>query len=197
MRFWIKAVGVVALLASLTAACGDDDTTTDVAAPTDLMAGSLARPNEAPGLTPARASRVYPSLERYVDAFNLPTEEEERLKDHAYVATVELMLEGEESGGLSTVDLFETEKGAKAELNFLRDNKQKTLPDGVTVEKEFSIPGVPTAIGFEKKKPGSTSADVHWVQGRCLLTLASEPLNVDQLKVGVKAIYKRTGGRCP
>jgi hypothetical protein len=102
------------------------------------------------------------------------------------------------AAGISSVDLFATEDGAALELEYLLSNKEADAPAGIEDFERFDVPGVPTAIGWTFDKPGGhTAADVHWTQGRCLLTLGVEPASIDQLRAGVSALYERTGGRCP
>ena len=87
---------------------------------------------------------------------------------------------------------------AARELNYIVSNKEKDAPSGVENFVRFDIPGVPTAVGWTFDKPGgSTAADVHWSQGRCVMSLGSEPPSIEQLRAGVKSLYERTKGRCP
>lgn len=197
---------VVAALALAAAACGDsaekddseDSTTTTAAAVASELDQFLVRANEVPGLSPAGEPGRLPSLIAYDAAFNLSDADEQRLKANGFQSSVEVRLEGESSDGLSSVDLYATADGAAAELAYIVGNKQATKPVEVTNLTQFAIPGVPTAVGWTFDKPnGDRTADVHWTQGRCLLTLGQQPVAIDDLRAGVKALFDRTGGKCP
>ena len=203
MRLLGKTVGILTVLALAVGGCGDDESAKAKAKPTPTAAADLeqfvVRAEEAPGLSPSGEPRTISSLAALVDAFRLSEAEESRLRDHGFQSTVLLMLVGPaEAAGISTVDLFSSEDGATRELEYLVNNKEKDAPYGVENFEPFDVPGVPTATGWTFDKPaGHKAADVHWSQGRCVFTLGGEPPSIDQLRAGVKALYERTGGRCP
>jgi hypothetical protein len=218
MRLWWKAVGMLAVVALVVAGCGadgDDEsassttrgdfTTTGSAqespAPTDAadMDRFVVRADEALGLSPSGEPLALLSLSALVEEFGAPAAEERRLRDHGFQLLVTQMLVGSsDAAGISSVDLFASADGAASELEYLLSNKEEDAPAGIENFERFDVPGVPSATGWTFDKPGGhQAADVHWTQGRCLLTLGMEPASIDQLRAGVRALYERTGGRCP
>jgi hypothetical protein len=203
MRLLGKTVGMVTVLALAMVGCGDDEsttaTTTAAAAAASKLDRFLVRANEAPGLSPEGEPKVLSSLKALVAEFGVPEADQRRLQEHGFEATVTQMLVGpSDAAGISTVDVFASEAGAAQELEYLVSNKEKDAPEGVKNFERFDVPGAPTAVGWTFDKPGgSKAADLHWSQGRCVMTLGSEPPLLDQLRAGVKALYERTGGRCP
>jgi hypothetical protein len=187
-----------------TAACGESPTTRsgqESPAPTatEDLDRFLVRAEEAPGFSPSGEPTTLSSLRALVEEFDAPKAEERRLRDHGFQSAMTQMLDGpSDSVGISAVDLFASEDGAARELEYLLRNKEKDSPEGVENFKRFDVPGVPTATGWTFDKPGGhKAADVHWSQGRCVLTLGSEPPFIDRLRAGVKTLYDRTEGRCP
>ncbi len=202
MRNPLIVVGVA--LAMTCAACGDSDdkksaseasTTSTLSTNVDEL---LLRADEAPGLSPSGEPLHLGSLKALVDEFHPSAAEQQRLRDHGFMSTTTVMLEGPDGDGISTVDLFASADGATSELDYLVKNKAKDAPAGVENFVPFDVPGVPTAKGWTFDKPGESKAiDIHWSQGRCVLSLGSEPPMLEQLRAGVKAIYERTRGECP
>jgi hypothetical protein len=195
----IRPLGMLAVVALVVTGCGADPTTTASAPePAADMDRFLVRADEAPGLSPAGEPLALPSLRALVEEFGAPEAEERRLRAHGFQMLVTQMLDGPAAAGLSAVDLFASEDGAARELQYLLSNKEEDAPAGLENFERFDVPGVPTATGWTfDKASGHQAADVHWTQGRCLLTLGMEPASIEQLRTGVRAIYERTGGRCP
>jgi hypothetical protein len=194
---------VAATALALAAACGESSPTKSAQespAPTanEDLDQFLIRAGEAPGLSPSGEPNTLSPLSAYVDEFDLPKTEERRLRDHGFQSFVAQMLTGpSDTAGVSNVSLFTTEDGATRELEYMKSNIGKD-PSGAKNFERFDVPGVPTATGWTYDKPsGHKAADVYWSQGRCVMVLGSEPASVDRLRAGVKAIYERTGGRCP
>jgi hypothetical protein len=209
---------MVAVLALATAGCGtngddespsgttsgDSTTTTSTqesVTPTGAadMDRFLIRADELPGLSPSGEPLELLSLRALVEEFGAPEAEERRLRDHGFQLLVtQMLVGGSDAAGISSVDLFASADGATRELAYLLSNKEEDAPAGIENFEQFDVPGVPTATGWTFEKPGGhQAADVHWTQGRCLLSLGMEPASIDQLRAGVKAIYKRTEGPCP
>lgn len=196
-------------LALAVAACGDDDeastaTTSERSTTTvpEEVAGldAFLVGDALAGLSPRGEPSVLTPLEAYVGAYGIPEAEEQRLRDQGFRASVTYPLDSAsgESAGISVIDLFATEEGAAAELAYLVEHKESDAPAEVTGFERFDVPGVPGAAGWTFDKPGgSRAADLHWVQGRCLMSLGSEPPVVADLQAAAKAIYDRSGGTCP
>jgi hypothetical protein len=72
------------------------------------------------------------------------------------------------------------------------------IPD--TKIKRFEVLDVPGAHGWTGTDLHDNAiGHVYWTQGRCmmLIGLEVEGPRVERLSAGAKAIYERTGGRCP
>jgi hypothetical protein len=215
MRLLWKSVGMVAAVALVMAGCGADgddgsaggttsgDLTTTTSALEPMSAADMDRflvgADEAPGLMPSGEPLALSSLRALVEEFGAPEAEERRLRAHGFQLLVTQMLVGHsDAAGISGVDLFASADGATRELEYLLSNKEGDAPAGIENFEPFDVPGVPTATGWTFDKPGGhKAAEVHWTQGRCLLSLGMEPASIDQLRTGVRALYERTGGRCP
>jgi hypothetical protein len=190
----------------LVAGCGDDDDDGGdqalVGAPTatDDLDRFLLRANEAPGYSPAGKPETLSTARAFVEDIGGTKAEEQRLRDLGFEAFVVQMLDGPSGTvGLTNVSLFSAEDGAARELEHLLSTiEQDVEAAGAKVDRFFDVPGVPTAAGYTVDKPGRhKAADVRWSQGRCVMTLGSEPPYVDRLRAGVRAIYERTNGQCP
>ena len=103
-------------------------------------------------------------------------------------------------GGLSLVVELGSRKSADAELSVqLRQDIAGQGP-GARIQ-HFMVPGVTSARGFTVVTaiPGS-AANALFTEGRCLLLVGDAIPKGDPatpVKAGVKAIYRRTHGRCP
>jgi hypothetical protein len=197
----VQAFVVAAIaLAIVASACGGSSTNPSAqstASPaTRDLERFLLRANEAPGFSPSGETDVVSGVRAFVADLGGTKADEQRLRDNGFEAFVFQRLEGSpDAAGLTNASLFSTEDGAARELQYLLSQAEKDF--GGKIER-FDVPGVPTASGFTADKPGGSKfADVNWSQGRCVMTLGSEPPFVDQLRAGVRAIYERTQGRCP
>lgn len=104
-------------------------------------------------------------------------------------------LEGPRGPGLSNVQVFATAEGARRWMAYdLRTDVIRDTAPGTTKVERFRVAGVPGARGWTTDE----FANVLWVQGRCLLVLgnAGNPSAVADLAAGVRAIHRRTKGRC-
>jgi hypothetical protein len=108
--------------------------------------------------------------------------------------------------GVSTVIVFETSAGAKADLK--RELKLDLAPSQVgkhIVVTRFKVPGVPEASAYELsgfgRKDEEAVANVLFVEGSCLLIVGDyEPRGKEAAKpviAGTRALHRRIAGRCP
>ena len=189
------------LLCALLVGCGSDsepatgkpDAAKTTAAPN--LERSLLQDGEFPGLTPFQSPRTDTG-----DPFDLPEGGAERLEDSGYISTTFQPAEGDNSGGVSSVLLFETEAGARDWMAYETSDEalQHQIP-GVKIER-FEVPEVPGAHGWTGPDlHGNSIGHVYWTQGRCmmLIGLEVEGPRVERPSAGAKAVYERTGGTCP
>ena len=109
-------------------------------------------------------------------------------------------LEGDRSGGVSSVLLFETEAGARDWMAYETSDEAILHQIPGAKIKRFRVPDVPGASGWTGPDlHGNAIGHVYWTQGRCmmLIGLEVEGPRVERLSAGAKAIYERTGGTCP
>ena len=176
---------------------GETDRATDAAttvAPPNLDQ-YLLQVDEVPGLQPMSSPQTDSGA-----PFDLPKDGAERLRRSGYISTTYQPAEGDRSGGVSSVLLFETEAGARdwKAYETSDDAIQHQIP-GAKI-KRFQVPDVPGANGWTGPDlHGNAIGHVYWTQGRCmmLIGLEVEGPRVERLSAGAKAIYKRTGGTCP
>lgn len=174
------------------------ETSTADAAATDTapdLEQYLLQADEVPGLEPV-ASPVTDAGE----PFELSAEGTELLERSGYISTTYQPAEGDRSGGVSSVLLFETEAGARDWMAYETSDEaiQSQIP-GAKI-KRFEVPDVPGANGWTGPDlHGNAIGHVYWTQGRCMLLigLEVEGPRVERLSAGVKAIYERMGGTCP
>ena len=191
------------LLFTLFAGCGGGDSepatsTADAAKTTasPALEQYLMQDDEVPGLAPIESPRTDPG-----QPFDLPEDGVERLRRSGYISTTYQPAEGDLSGGVSSVLLFETEAGARDWMAYETSGeviRDQILP-GARI-KRFQVLDVPGANGFTAPDlHGNAIGHVYWTQGRCmmLIGLEVEGPRVERLSAGVKAIYERTGGTCP
>ena len=130
----------------------------------------------------------------------LPEDGAVRLERSGYVSTTYQRAEGDRSGGVSSVLLFETEAGARDWMAYeTSDEAIRHQIPGAKI-KRFQVPDVPGAHGWTGPDlHGNAIGQVYWTQGRCMMTIALEVEGprVEPLSAGAKAIYERTGGTCP
>jgi hypothetical protein len=195
-------MAVAALVGMLIVGCaGESDrstSTTDAAktlAPPNLEQ-YLLQADEVPGLTPTSS----PQTDSGPPFEPLPEDAAELLRRGGYISTTWQPAEGDRSGGVSSVVLFETEAGARDWMAFETSDEaiQFQIP-GAKI-KRFQVPDVPGAHGWTgPDRHGNAIGHVYWTQRRCMLLigLEVEGPRVERLSAGAKAIYERTGGTCP
>ena len=196
-----RLIALAALLGTLVVGCGGDPeqatSTADAAGtpgPSDLEQ-YLLQEDELPGLAPV----VSPQTDTG-EPFPLPEEGAERLRRSGYISTTFQPAEGERSGGVSSVLLFETESGARDWMAYETSDAaiQHQIP-GAKI-KRFQVSKVPGAQGWTGPDlHGNAIGNVYWTQGRCMLLVALEVEGprVEPLSAAAKAVYERTGGTCP
>lgn len=193
---------LVGLIGVLIVGCGGDPdraTTAQDAATTVAPPGLdeyLLHVDEVPGLEPMSSPQTHSG-----EPFDLPAGGAERLRRSGYLSTTSQIAEGDRSGGVSSVLLFETEAGARDWMVY--ETSDRVIPDqflpGATI-KPFRVPDVPGARGFTGPDlHGNAIGHVYWTQGRCMLLIGIEVegRRVERLSTGVQAIYERTDGTCP
>src|SRR3990170_2247733 len=196
-----SGIALAGLLGMLIVGCGGES---DRATRTTDAATTLAPPNleqyllqvdEVPGLEPMLSPQTDSGA-----PFDLPQDGAERLRRSGYISTTYQPAEGDRSGGVSSVLLFETEAGARDWMAYETSDEaiQNQIP-GAKI-KRFQVPDVPGANGWTGPDlHGNAIGHVYWTQGRCmmLIGLEVEGPRVRRLSAGVEAIYERTGGTCP
>lgn len=190
------------LIGMLIVGCGGDpdgatspqDAPTTVAPP-DLDE-YLLHVDEVPGLEPMSSPQTHSG-----EPFDLSEDGAERLRRSGYLSTTSQIAEGDRSGGVSSVLLFETEAGARDWMVYETSDtviRDQFLP-GATIRR-FRVPDVPGARGVTGPDlHGNAIGHVYWTQGRCMMLIGIEVegRRVERLSAGVQAIYERTDGTCP
>jgi hypothetical protein len=186
----------------LVVGCGGESdrstSTTDAAttvAPPNLEA-YLLQADEVPGLVPVSSPQTDsgPPFEPQSD------DGAERLRRSGYISLTYQHAEGDRSGGVSSVLLFETEAGARDWMAYETSDEAIHLQIPDTKIERFQVPDVPGAHGWTGPDlHGNAIGHLYWTQGRCmmLIGLEIEGPRVERLSAGAKAIYERTGGTCP
>lgn len=185
----------------LVVGCGgesDQATGTTDAATTDAppnLEQYLLQADEVPGLTPVSSPQTDPGA-----PFDLPDDGVELLRRTGYISTTYQPAEGDRSGGVSSVLLFETEAGARDWMAYETSGEviRHQIP-GAKI-KRFQVPAVPGANGWTGPDlHGNAIGHVYWTQGRCMMLIGLEVAGprVKRLSAGAEAIYERTGGTCP
>lgn len=186
----------------LVVGCGGESdrasSTTDAATPVapPSLDQYLLQVDEVPGLEPMSSPQTDSG-----EPFDLPTDGAELLRRSGYISTTYQPAEGDRSGGVSSVLLFETEAGARDWMAYETSDEviqDQILPDAKI--RRFQVPDVPGAHGFTAPDlHGNAIGHVYWTQGRCmmLIGLEVEGPRVERLSAGAEAIYGRTGGTCP
>lgn len=134
------------------------------------------------------------------EPFDLLEDGATRLRRSGYISTTYQPAEGDRSGGVSSVLLFETEAGASDWMAYETSGEaiRQQIP-GAKI-KRFQVPDVPGANGWTgPDMHGNPIGHVYWIQGNCmmLIGLEVEGPRVERLSAGAKATYERTGGTCP
>ena len=194
------------LLVMLPVGCGDDrgasptDADTSATPPEtepDLepdLEAYLLRADEVPGLEPVASPQTDSGT-----PFELTEDGLELLRRSGYISTTYQPAQGDRSGGVSSVLLFETEAGARDWMAYETSDEVIRLVPGASIRR-FEVPGVPGATGWTGPDVhGNAIGQVYWVQDRCMLLigLETEGPRVERLSAGARAIFERTGGTCP
>ena len=174
-------------------AASTTDAQTTVALPN--LEQYLLQVDEVPGLEPMSSPQTGSG-----EPFDLSEDGAERLRRSGYISTTYQPAEGDRSGGVSSVLLFETEAGASDWMAY--ETSEEAIRDQIPGAKikRFQVPDVPGAHGWTGPDlHGNAIGHVYWTQGRCmmLIGLEVEGPRVERLSAGVRAIYERTGGTCP
>ena len=189
------------LLGMLIVGCGSES---DPATSTTDAATTVAPPNleqyllqvdEVPGLEPMSSPQTDSG-----EPFDLPKDGADRLRRSGYISTTYQPAEGDRSGGVSSVLLFEAEAGARDWMAYETSDEalRHQMPNS-KIER-FQVPDVPGAHGWTGPDlHGNAIGQVYWTQGRCMMTIAIEVEGprVEPLSAAAKSVYERTGGTCP
>lgn len=196
----LSLVALAGLLCTLIAGCGGDSERASTAeavttAGPPNLEQYLMRDDEVPGLESVESPRTDSG-----QPFDLPEDGAELLRRSGYISTTYQPAEGDRSGGVSSVLLFETEAGARDWMAYETSDEAllHRIP-GAQIER-FQVLDVPGAHGWTGPDlHGNAIGHVYWTQGRCmmLIGLEVEGPRVERLRAGAKAIYERTGGTCP
>ena len=154
------------------------------------------RPGAAPGALPRKRETIT-GVNAFAKLNHLPAADARRLRSEGFVEFTVEPIRGPRTAGLSNVALYKTAKGARhSKAHDLRADVIRALGPVGTL-RFFTVSGVPGARGWTASKPHV--ANVSWVQGRCYLTVGNQGPGPYPAALGkaVRAIYKRTNGRCP
>ena len=169
------------------------DAATTVAPPN--LEQYLLQVDEVPGLEPMSSPQTDSG-----EPFDLPNDGAERLLRSGYISTTYQPAEGDRSGGVSSVLLFETGAGARDWMAYETSDEAILHQIPGAKIKRFQVPDVPGAHGWTGPDlHGNAIGHVYWTQGRCMMLvgLEVEGPRVERLSAGAKAIYERTRGTCP
>lgn len=200
-------IPLAALLCAFAAGCGSDDSESAARAkPASAAAAAAVPPNlerfllqndEIPGFDRVESPRVDSSVESFAG----PTGGADRLRKTGFVsATFQPIVGAKGNGGFTNVVLFKSEAGAREWMAFESSDKAvaRQLP-GAKV-KRFSVSAIPGAHGYTARDQHKNRfGHIYWTQGRCMMIIGDEGKGpfVEPLMTGAKAIYERTGGKCP
>jgi hypothetical protein len=154
------------------------------------------RPGALPGAMP-RTRQTIKGVEALVNELGLTQADEQRLRKEGFISSASGPIRGPRTAGITTVEVYETEEGAKhSQAHELRPDVIRAFGP-VESLRYFTISGVPGARGWAASKPHV--ANVVWVQGRCMFVLGNQGPGrlAGPLSAGVRAIYERTTGECP
>lgn len=194
-------IAAAAVFALATTACGGDPSDPAPESPTPAAQPDLSRflilPNEEPGWVPTGKPETIRGVRAFAKDLGGSAEDERRLRAAGFQVFLVRHLKDETGWpGVSNVHLFATPEGANRWMRHFAGFVEQQFE----AINRFAVPGVPGARGVTASTGGGgTVTQVLWVQGRCMLVLGNEferPL-VEPARTGVKAIYERTGGRCP
>ncbi len=198
IRHLRKAV-LLGLVCSLPAGCGDasvEDTARAQGAGPKLEQLLLAA-GEEPGFTLEGPVHLEAGLEKYAKTANLSAAETAGLRRAGFLSLTIRRLRGPgNTVGVSKVYVFASAAGAEEWKGRYTDLDALKGHMPIADISRFHVPGVPNAVGRFFSRPGG--AYVYWAQGRCLLVLLNEGVDIKTkpLATGAKAIYDRTKGAC-
>ena len=191
------------LLALLVVGCGGGSdratSTTDSATPVTptTLDQYLLPSDEVPGLEPMSSPQTDAGA-----PFDLTEDGADRLGRSGYISTTRQVAQGDRSGGVSSVLLFETGAGARDWMSYETSReviRSQFLP-GARI-KRFQVPEIPGAHGFTGPDlHGNAIGHAYSTQGRCMMLIGlevEEGPRAELLSAGAQAIYERTGGTCP
>jgi hypothetical protein len=204
-----STAGLVLALLLAGSACGgdgDEESAAPEAANANARSGArdvtrfLVRDGEEPVFRPDGDAMTVVGVEALADYWRLPPADARQMRDRGFVSFTSRPIAGRDSGGVSEVLLFTTPEGARSQM--AHDLRTSTIRANLrkTKIRRFAVRDVPGARGWiGSDLHGNPIGTLYWVQGRCLLVLASEgdvPF-VAALSAGARAIRERTGGDCP
>jgi hypothetical protein len=208
----LSAVLAVALMLAGPACGGDDGDKTTASEPANRNATTgagaldrfLMRNGDEPGFVRGAAPDATPrsggtvtGVSAYVKDMHLSSADARRLRSEGFISFSFEPIRGPQAAGITNVALYATAEGARHSLaHELRTDVIRAFGP-VENLRRFTVPDVPGARGWTASDP--PVANVHWVEGRCMLTLGNqgpEPI-VGPVSSGARAIYERTHGRCP
>ena len=164
----------------------------------------LMRKGEEPGFSPGALPGAMPrtrvritGVEALVKEFGLTEAEAQRLRRDGFISSITGPIRGPRTAGISTVDVYETDEGAKYSAAHQLSSDVIRASGPVKGLRYFTVPGVPGARGWTASEPHV--ANVVWVEGRCMFVLGNQgPGRLPgPLSEGVRAIHERTNGKCP
>jgi hypothetical protein len=163
----------------------------------------LMRKGEEPGFRPGALPGAMPEtrqtitgVEAVVKEFGLTQADAQRLRRDGFISSISGPIRGPGTAGITTVDVYETEEGAKNSQAHELSSEVIGGPGPVEGLRYFTVSGVPGARGWTASEPHV--ANVVWVQGRCMFVLGNQGPGrlTGRLAAGVRAIYARTHGEC-
>jgi hypothetical protein len=178
------------------AACGDERD--------ESLGRFLMRTGEEPGFRPGALPGAMPQtrttitgVDALVKEFRLTESDAQRLRRDGFISSTSGPIRGPRTAGISVVDVYETDEGAKYSQAHQLSNDVIRAGGPVEGLRYFTVPGVPGARGWAASEPHV--ANVVWVQGRCVFVLGNQgPGRLEgRLSTGVRAIHERTNGECP
>jgi len=202
-----STAGLVAALALIGQACGGDaDEPAPKAANGKAQSGNqdvdrfLLRKGEQPGFRPDSSATTIVGVTALAKYWELPRAEAQQLRNRGFISFTRRETLARKAGGVSEVMLFKTAEGARSQMAY--DLSATTIHAAVpkTKIRRFTVRDVPGARGWTGTDlHGNPIGTLYWIQGRCVIGLASEgevPF-VETLSAGAQAVYERTGGDCP
>jgi hypothetical protein len=144
-----------------------------------------------------RSRETITGVEAFVKEMRLAPADARRLRSEGFITFTVEPIRGPGSAGVMNVALYETAQGAKHSLaHELRPDVIRAFGP-IDDLRFFNVSGVPGARGWTASEPHV--GNVQWVQGRCMFVLGNQGPGrlAGPLSAGVRALYKRTNGKCP